>query len=82
MNHLVSRACNSSSVIDADRQDDLYSPMTAVRSFYDAYSSNISVDDSWQDRHAAVCYQLETMRSHGSSRFVMTTAVGEQWQEL
>ena len=65
LNHLVSRACNSWSTINADRQDDFYSLMTAVRSFYDAYSNKISVDDSWEDRQAAVCYQLETMRSHG-----------------
>ena len=72
VNHLVSRGCNSSSAIDADRQDDFYSLMTAVRSFYDAYSSKITVDDSWEDRLSAVCYQLETIRSRGRPRFVIT----------
>ena len=72
VNHLVSRACNSSSAIDADRQDDFYSLMTAVRSFYDAYSSKITVDDSWEDRLSAVCYQPETIRSRGRPRFVIT----------
>ena len=72
VNQLVCRACNSSSAIDADRQDDFYSLMTAVRSFYDAYPSKITVDDSWEDRLSAVCYQPETIRSRGRPRFVIT----------
>ena len=64
---------SGSSAIDADRQGDLYSLMAAVRSFYDAYSSKIAVDDSWEDGLAVVCYQLETIRSiRGRPRFVIT----------
>ena len=46
--------------------------MTAVRSFYEAYSFNISANDSWADRQATVGYQLETLRSRGRPRFVIT----------
>ena len=94
VNHLVSRACDASSALNADRQDDFCSLMTAVQSFYEAYSINTSANESLDDRQATVGYlQLETLRSHGRPRFVITGrqidslqqrhyTAGEQWQEL
>ena len=46
MSHLVSRACGTLTVIDVDREDDFYSLMIAVRSFYEAYSRKISANKS------------------------------------
>ena len=56
-----------------DRQDDFYSLKKAVRSFYEAYSINISANESWDDRQAAVGYQLnKTFPSHERPRFVIS----------
>ena len=72
MNYLVSRACGASSALDSDRQDDFYSLKKAVRSFYETYSTNISANEAWHDRHAAAGYQLnKTLRSPGRPRFVI-----------
>ena len=58
-------------MIDADRQDDFYSLMIAVRSFYEAYSRETSANDPWDDCQVTFGYQLETLRSHGRPRFVL-----------
>ena len=71
--------CGTLSVIDAARQDDFYSLMLAVRSFYEAYSREISVNESWDDCQAIFGYQLETLHSHGRPRFVLT---GRQMEAL
>ena len=63
MSHLVSRAYGSLTVINADGQDDYYSLMIAVRSFYAAYSREISANESWDDCQATFGYQLETLQS-------------------
>lgn len=67
------------SVIDAARQDDFHSLMIAVRSFYETYSREISVNESWDDCQATFGYQLETLRSHRRPRFVLT---GRQMEAL
>ena len=67
------------SVIDAARQDDFHSLMIAVRSFYETYSREISVNESWDDCQATFGYQLETLRSHRIPRFVLT---GRQMEAL
>ena len=66
-------------MIDADRQDDFYSLMKAVRSFYEAYSREIPANETWDDCQATFGYQLETLRSHGRPRFVLT---GRQMEAL
>ena len=66
MRHLASRECDTLSVIDAARQDDFYSPIIEVRSFYEAYPREISVNESWNDCQATFGYQLETLPSHGT----------------
>ena len=71
MNHLVSRACGILTVIDADRQDDFYSLMIAVRSFCEAYLGEISANESWDDCQATFGYQQETQRSR--ARVVRST---------
>ena len=45
MSHLVGRACGTLTVIDAGRQNDIYSLMIAVRPFYEAYLK-ISANES------------------------------------
>ena len=49
-----------------------YSLMLAVWSFYEACSREISVNKSWDDCQAPFGYQLETLRSQGKPRFVLT----------
>ena len=67
------------SVIDAGRQDDFYSLMIAVQSFYEAYSREVSVNESWDDCQASFGYQLETLRSQRRPRFLLT---GRQMEAL
>ena len=44
--------------------------MTAVRSFYEAYSINISTNELWDDRQAVKLNK--TLRSHARPRFVIS----------
>lgn len=69
------------SVIDAARQDDFYSPIIEVLSFYDAYLRKISVNGSWNDCQAIFSYQLETLPSHERPRFVLTGCPKEALQQ-
>ena len=81
MSHLVSRACGTLTVIDADTQDDFCFLVIAVQSFYEAYSREISANESWDDCQATFGYQLETLRSHGRPRFVLTGCQMEAFQQ-
>ena len=69
------------SVIDAAKQDDLYSPIIEVPSFYEAYLRKISVIGSWNDCQVTFGYLLETLPTHGRPRFVFTGCQIEALQQ-
>ena len=69
------------SVIDAARQDDFYSPIIEVPSFYEVYLRKISVNGSWNDCQVTFGYQLETLPTHGRPRFVHTGCQIEALQQ-